>query len=588
MGIRGLLGVLLGGMGLSAIRLIPPKQRSFVVSRMYIDVIQFVYKALNALKADALKTDQVANLDEEVVIEKTVQLLLEFVRDISPRAFLGVYFDGIPPLAKVIEQRARRYEMLLNPTAFNRAKMTVGTAFLRAVVEKVLAALAENASWLPPEIEVSTPAEPGEGEHKLASRIRDRDATQPGAKVIVADDGDVMIMALLNNFRDCYIFLDHQAPMLRHGLLSISAVAERVKGRLGDTPTAVYDFCLMVILTGSNDFMPRIQVARQRQDILMELLDMYGPVLHGQPLMTSQGREIVWSSVRALIVQLAANEERNLKRLAEHAKKKLNGRMPALYTRSMDPQSGQIKLPLFRKAWDDMNYEPRVPKAALPESVLVPRPTQREIDADHAFSATLYLQGLSWTLGYMRTGDGPDWFYSSALPPLFGDLARVMASGVDPVRSLRSLPSWQPQPLAVYLLTILPRVTAQDLFGESFVNAFSLGTGIGDLFPRKFEHFSPAEWEPASQNQGRSILPPLGLDRIAKVVNERLDVTVIERNLRALPPRVRFSRTQESWIPVGGNTVEPEDPATSRSRPGPCGGVAMEYEILEPIIPSMV
>lgn len=613
MGIRGLLGILLGGMGMTAIKLIPPTKRSFVVSRMYIDMIQFVYKAIYAVKAEILNRTEEAKPDDgltndEVIIERTAVLLLQFIREISPREFLGIYFDGIPPLAKVTEQRARRYEMLLRTDTFNNAKNTVGTAFLRSVVERVMIVLADNASWLPPEIEVSTPSEPGEGEHKLASRIRDHDASLPGAKVIVADDGDVMIMALLNNFRDCYIYLDHQAPVLRHGLLSIGSVAERIRGRLGDTPTAVYDFCLMVILTGGNDFMPRIQAARDRRAILGELLDMYGPVLRGQPLMTNMGREIVWSSVRSLIVQLATNEERNLKRLAEYTKDKLNGKMPALYTRSMDPKTGDIKMPLFRKAWDDMLYSVPVhmsphstsTKFIIPESILIPRPTQKEIDADHAFSASLYLQGLSWTLGYMRTGDGPDWFYSSAFPPLFGDLSRVMASGVDPVQSMRSLPGWQPLPLAVYLLTILPRSTAQDLFGESFVNAFSYAAGIGDLFPRKFEHFSPAEWEPASANMGRAILPPLGLERIAKVVAERLDTDVIERNLHALNPRVRFSRSRGGiWTPVAiqGTTDDyshyqgqGDDTAgkggVRRTRTAPNSKCA-EYTILDPVIPAL-
>lgn len=581
MGIRRILGILRNGLGTTVLPLINPKNRGFVVARMYVDMIQFVYKAEALIKAEALMEDRKMDvIDDEVVIQRTAKLLLDIVREIAPRNFLGIYFDGIPPLAKVVEQRARRYEMQLVKEKFNKAKNTVGTAFLRGVVEAVMAGLAENISILPPEVEVSTPSDRGEGEHKLANRIRDKDASQPGVKVIVSDDGDVMIMALLNSWKNCYVYVDHTQPKVVHGLVSIGGIVERIRYRLGDTPTAVFDFCLMVILTGGNDFMPGILSARDRREIITQLMDMYSPVLRGQPLMTNQGKEIVWTSVRALVNELAMNEERNLRSVAEEAKKKRNGRLPVLFTQSMDPKTGEIKLPFFKKAWDEDLYEPKIDKPALPESIVIPRPIQREIDSDHAFSAIQYLQGLSWTLGYMRTGDGPDWYYNSAYPPLFGDIAKVMATaGVDPVRVLRTLPSWEPQTLAVYLLTVLPRSTAEDLFGDTFVNAFALGAGITDLFPKKFSHFSPAEWDDTMK--GRAILPPLGLDRIAKVVAERLDSVVIERNFNALEPRVRFSRTRGTWVPIGSKALTPE---VIEARKSKCG---VEYEILDPVIPVL-
>lgn len=573
MGIRGILGILLNGLGSSVLKLIPPDKRGFPVSRMYIDMIQFAYKALAAINADALMAGVPPNLDDDNIIARAVTIVLNVIREISPRAFLGIYFDGIPPMAKVVEQRARRYEME-RPAAghFNKAKNTVGTAFLRKLVEKVMAGLAENASLLPSEVEISTPAERGEGEHKLATRIRDKDASLRGVKVIVADDGDVMIMALLNSWKDCYIYVDLPPPNPRHGLVNISAIAERIKYRLNDTPTAIYDFCLMVILTGGNDFMPTIMSARDRRGILNELMDLYGSVLRGQPLMTNQGREIVWSSVRALVNELATNEERNLRDVARKAQTKLEGKMPAIFTRSTDPKTAQIRLALFRKAWDEELYEPKVDSSRMPEGIIVPRPTQSEIDADHAYSAIQYLQGLSWTLAYMKTGDGPNWYYEPPYPPLFGDIARVMAGGTDPIRELRSLPPWEPLDLPVYLLTVLPRWAVTDLFGSTFENAFGRGAGIGDLFPQHLLHFAPGEWD--ETRKGRAILPPLGLERLEKVVKERIDVEIAERNMKALQPLVRFSRSQGRWV----STTVPKAPTKT---------ACTDYEILDLVIPNI-
>lgn len=574
MGIRGLLGILQNGLGSSVLKLIPPDRRGFPVSRMYIDMIQFAYKALNAIKAEALMAGVPANLDDETIITRTVNIVLDIIREISPRAFLGIYFDGIPPMAKVVEQRARRYEMERpTPGSFNNAKNTVGTAFLRGLVEKTLSTLAENASLLPSEVEVSTPAEKGEGEHKLATRIRDKDASLKGVKVIVADDSDVMIMALLNSWKDCYIYVDHAPPKPKHGLLSISGIVERIRYRLGDTPTAVYDFCLMVILTGGNDFMPTILSARDRRAILTEMMDLY----RGQPLMTNQGREIVWSSVRALVNELGTSEERNLREVMQKAEQKLEGRRPAIFTRSLDPKTAQFRLPLFRKAWDDEIYEPKVDQSRMPEGIVIPRPTQSEIDADHAYSAIQYLQGLSWTLAYMRTGDGPDWYYQPAHPPLFGDIARVMAGGVDPTRELRAMPPWEPLELPVYLLTILPRWAATELFGNTFENVFGRSAGIGDLFPQNLRHFNPGEWD-LETRKGRAILPPLGIDRIEKVVKEKIDIDVAERNMKALQPLLRFSRSQGRWVSASAPKAPPGE-----KRAAKCS----DYDILDLVIPNI-
>lgn len=587
MGIRGLLGFLIDNLN---VILIHPKRRGFVVARMYIDVIQFIHKALHAIQAEALmmedrqtSTSAALLLDDDLVINKTIDKLFEIIREVSPRNFLGIYFDGIPPLAKVVEQRARRYEMSLSKTGFNKAKITVGTAFVRNLVTKLLTALSENQGLLPPEVEVSTPAEPGEGEHKLMTRIRSKDMNTGGAKVIVSDDGDVVIMSLLNNLKECYVYVDHPKPSERKGYISVDNVSEQIsfklgRGRGGGDTTIISDFCLMVILTGANDFMPRIQAARDRRNCLTELLDMYSHVLRpGVTLMNGTTGAINWASVRSIIVQLAANEERDLNRLADLTKKELDGKMPELYTKSRDPNTGQIKLMYFRKAWDDMIYG--IPQdITLPESLVIPKPTAREIEADHSNSANLYLQGLEWTLNYMRTGSGPDWYFTAPYPPLFNDISKVMSEKRYEGFLIPGIPSWKPLPLSVYLLTILPKATTEDLFGQSFANAFGSSTYLADLFPLTFKHFSPAEWRP--DMKGRAILPPLDLDRITKIAEEKLDKDIVERNLTDIEPRLKLKE---------GRMIPIRNPQQHKEKECYLGGSDNDtkYRVLDVIIPSL-
>src|SRR6185437_14890543 len=152
--------------------------------------------------------------------------------------------------------------------------------------------------------------------------------------------------------------------------------------------------------------------------------------------------------------------------------------------------------------------------------VVIPKPSYKEIEADHDHMATEFLTGVRWSYNYMLTGTGPDWYYKpSVLPPLLVDIARVLSKGVDPSRSLLTMPEWKPLELSVYLLTILPEKSAKDLVDSRLHQAFLLESGLMDLFPLTFEIFGPGE---IKEGAAKGILPPLGLDRLTKWVREHI------------------------------------------------------------------
>lgn len=585
MGIRGLARWLLGGFGgRTPVRLTKiGGRKSILVSRLYIDIQQFIHKAIRAIEADILNYEGNPSnkpvLNDDNLIQRYIDDLIDLIKTLNPRDFIGIFFDGIPPISKVVEQRSRRYAMTLAPSSFNRAKITPGTGFMRLANERLLDRLQTEISWLPPEIYISSSAQPGEGEHKLANKFRQDEITTQGTKVIIADDTDVIIMSLLNNFKETYVYIDHQ-DQDRTGLLSISSLTEHIKEALGDNPTVIHDFCLMVILSGGNDFMPWIQALRDREETLTVMFDLYKTSLGGAPLMKNSGREIVWSTVRTLVNILATREEMLLKRMLDIIKRR-NVPIPAIYTKSLNPKTGIFGLQYFKNAWNETIYSPQV--SSLPQGVILQKPSIKEIESDHMNTGIEYLKGLSWTLNYMRTGDGPEWFYGSTYPPLLADIAAALSSanpfgGGDPTKELYTRPSWKPLDLSVYLLTVLPRSTSENLFGETFNEAFSLKSGINDLFPRKFIEFGPGEWMKVPIF--RTIMPPLSLDRIAKFVDENIDKSEVESNLYSLAPSYRFSRSRGDWVKIASKRViqqeEPEQDVKDKDT----------FVVLDTVIPA--
>ncbi len=566
MGIRGLLQFLRKNLGRN-MDLIKISDRKFSVSRLYIDFPQMIYKALNELE----------NPDDTTVIQKVIEKLINLLKELQPNEFLGIYFDGIPPLGKVVEQRSRRYEMQLKEEKFNRAKITVGTSFMTQLVKRVLEVIDDKIPWLPQEVVVSTIAEPGEGEHKIFNRIREKDLNLPGKKVIVSDDTDSTVMCLVNKLKDTFVYIDHRSekhPPL-NGLLDVDALSELVKYKLRNRSTAIHDFVLMVLLTGGNDFTPWMQAARNRIDLLTLMIDIY--LMNGEllPLTYNDGKDILWEGVRKLMTKVAEHESRLIKNLIETTKGKLV-KIPAIYSNAIDARTGLFDFEMFKQGWNEEVYRIR---SASP--IIVQRLTKKDIEADHDYMATEFLTGVKWFYNYMRTGTGPDWYYKpSVIPPLLVDLARVLSQGTDPTKNLLTYPTpWQPLNLSVYLLIILPERSARDLLDIHLQKAYQLDSGLLDLFPAEFETFGPGE---TRAGVAKAILPPLEIDRITKWVSENIPKGSIESNISSLGETHRYSKRLKKWFREGMSKESLTPTASDKPNAKELG-----YEICELVVLSV-
>ena len=142
-------------------------------------------------------------------------ILINFV---NPKQNCIIAFDGVAPLAKLNQQRIRRFKssyestiknsitQVTNTTTWNRSCITPGTSFMKKLALKI-ETLKFNNNINNLNIITSTSNEEGEGEHKIFDYIRNNiDEHNKHDTVIYGLDAD-LIMLSLNHIDYCNKFI---------------------------------------------------------------------------------------------------------------------------------------------------------------------------------------------------------------------------------------------------------------------------------------------------------------------------------------------------------------------------------------------
>jgi len=279
------------------------------VDNLYFDSNSIIYDAVHALEKGPKET-----LDKEI-ISYVCNKLLSYIELIKPsRVFIA--FDGVPPMAKMKQQRERRYkswlvgEWLKEEKVWDTVQITPGTPFMKRLDEELRLFFKSHASKYT-EFILSTSEEVGEGEHKLFDFIRkhpDYHATQ--TTMIYGLDSD-LIMLSLNHLPYCNKILllrEAQAFMIKDAnlhILNINELATCVKKCIGENK--LYDYIFITLLLG-NDFMPHFPALNLRTTGMDTLLNTYTECIQSDRVLFD-GEKIYWDQFRIFIDALSKKEE---------------------------------------------------------------------------------------------------------------------------------------------------------------------------------------------------------------------------------------------------------------------------------------
>jgi 5'-3' exoribonuclease 2 len=335
------------------------------INNLYLDCNSFIYEAHHRLPPDPNFMVYETN-----VIKDVFASLIKMIRHLQPNQRLLIAFDGVAPLAKLNQQRNRRYmtayQNSLNASsagAWNTAAITPGTAFMQKLGESIRARFANPMEFGLQEIIVSSADEPGEGEHKIYEYIREHPAYHRASQTIIYGLDADLIMLTLNHlhvsenlylYRETPEFIKHIDKTLNPNenyLLDIPLFAKIIIQELAGTETLtnnetsltddrLFDYILLCFFLG-NDFLPHFPALNIRTTGIENLINAYKFVFSkatpgstkatpgstkatpgstkatpgstkatpGSKAETlTKDRQIIWKNMRKFIAHLAAHE----------------------------------------------------------------------------------------------------------------------------------------------------------------------------------------------------------------------------------------------------------------------------------------
>ena len=414
------------------------------VDNLYLDCNSIIYDAFYKMEATTM-TEEVSN----DIISKTIQIIKEYIHLLKPTERLMIAFDGVAPVAKLEQQRSRRFKSLYQnslsrsihktttPDPWNTTSITPGTLFMKMLDERIATAFANPSLFNLNNIIVSGSNMYGEGEHKIFKYIRDFPDHHKGLNTIIYGlDADLIMLSINHLPITPNIYLFRETPEF---IKSINSELEPNESYLLDIPelaaaitldmnhgeeltsdqqkNRIYDYIFLCFFLG-NDFMPHFPAINIRTGGVDKMLQAYKATIGNTNENLTNGKVIYWKNVRKLVDFLAKNELDFLKQEHKIRDRKEKYKLPDITPE--DKMNNFVNIPTFERSVEKFinpykdNWQRRYYKSLF----------EIEINEERCKQiCTNYLEGLEWTMKYYTTGC-PDWrwCYHYHYPPLLQDL----------------------------------------------------------------------------------------------------------------------------------------------------------------------
>lgn len=435
------------------------------IHNLYLDSNSIIYDSYYKWTQMEASNSTHVNMGSDFIADRIIQSVIHtidtYILLLKPSKCVVIAFDGVAPVAKLEQQRSRRFKSLYQNTVtrrlqkkvetelWNTASITPGTHFMHRLNETIRNAFREPSIYSLEQIIVSGSDQHGEGEHKIFDRIRQfPDVHREETTVVYGLDADLIMLSLQHLHLAPKLYLFRETPHFiqsiraelepnENYLLDIPQLADAIVHRMdipSQTPNEfetsvltperkrrlIQDYLLLCFFLG-NDFLPHFPALNIRTGGVEKMLNAYREVATPTMYLTNNenGRaNIHWKHLRKLVHFLAEQEMTYIR--TEHKKR---GRYvcPPLAKRTAEEQ------------WEIFNQTPLYDRAL--EKYINPckEGWQRRyyqglfevrIDADRCRQiCENYLEGLEWTLRYYTDGcPNWRWCYKYEYPPLLEDL----------------------------------------------------------------------------------------------------------------------------------------------------------------------
>ena len=434
---------------------------------LFMDCNSIVYDVYNQIVKDKLSSD--TEHLEKILVEKVIEKIGHYIKNISPKKTVYIAFDGVAPFAKMEQQRTRRYKSnftsnINNSTQsiWNTTAITPGTTFMRKLSTEIDTAFKnQEKKYKVKKMVVSCANEPGEGEHKLFQYIRKNKEMMNENIFVYGLDSDLIMLSIFHCEMCKNIFVFRESPdfiksvgNLKFGnndllFLDIGCLSKYIIVEMACNSNEnhrIYDYIFICFLLG-NDFLPHFPSLNIRTTGVQTILNTYRSVIgnysdrffisndNSLPLRSgelaqklcssnsvSRLKKIQWKWVKVFITELSKTEHGNF--IREYTLRNKMDKYQWAYTTKEEKDNVILNTPIIYRAEekyicpDETGWQDRYYKSLF------------SCERNHNNLQTIctnYMEGLEWVFKYY-TDECPDWKwkYNYHYAPLLMDLCRYI------------------------------------------------------------------------------------------------------------------------------------------------------------------
>jgi 5'-3' exonuclease len=229
------------------------------------------------VKSEGIRPETLENELFDMITDRIYELCRASIRAIQPK-YLVIAVDGLVPMAKIVQQRKRRYGNIGSyRELFDSNCITPGTEFMKRL-DAHLARFLKNATQLGVEkVIYSGYKVEGEGEHKIMEIFRSREIETHGNHIIYGLDSDLIVLTMMAGLENAWVMRSE------YEYISVNVLRDWLARKY--SLKSVNDFAIITFLVG-NDFLPKIPQFYVLEKSLHALLYAYQKI--GKPLETKK------------------------------------------------------------------------------------------------------------------------------------------------------------------------------------------------------------------------------------------------------------------------------------------------------------
>ncbi|HIF48631.1 MAG TPA: hypothetical protein EYQ68_01850 [Cytophagales bacterium] len=416
------------------------------IDNLYLDSNSIIYDSFHSIK-DNYDGDK--EKFEKLLILTVCKKIEYYINEVQPENRVIIAYDGVAPVAKMEQQRNRRYKSMLERKFKNvlypekigqydwkTTAITPGTNFMTKL-NKITKEYFKNneKKYGLNEIIVSGSDIEGEGEHKIFEYIRNKKSHRNECSLIYGLDADLIMLGLNHLPVSKQIYLYRETPefiksidsdlnpnesyVLDIPLLSQAIISTMNNGRQVNNKqqtNRLYDYIFLCFFLG-NDFLPHFPAINIRIKGIEIMMNSYKKILGNTNKNLTNGEKIYWNNVYELVEDLADNEWNNL--ISTYKIRTRQSKRPLI-----EKNERYLNAPMINRE-EELYIAPRIPNWQDRYYK-----TLFDSEGTHEYKKKVsinYLEGLEWVMKYYTTGCIDwSWHYKYPYPPLLKDLLKYI------------------------------------------------------------------------------------------------------------------------------------------------------------------